>query len=153
MDDPYRRPTFAPALFYKDPVAALDWLERAFGFKRSMVITDPSGKLGHAEMKFGDGVVYVGGEWADFAASPLSVGGKNTQVAHVMLREDIDAHCERARRAGAAIVSEPQDQFYGDRSYRARDLEGHQWSFAQPVRAVSREEAEKVSGLTIKGWA
>src|ERR1700687_1359505 len=86
MDDPYRRPTFAPAVFYQDPFAALDWLERAFGVQRSMVIKEPSRTLGHTEMKFGDGVVYVGGEWADFAASPLSVGGKNTQVTHVMLR-------------------------------------------------------------------
>src|SRR5271166_3895542 len=50
MDDPYRRPIFTPALFYRDPFAALDWLERAFGFERSMVITDSSGALGHAEM-------------------------------------------------------------------------------------------------------
>ena len=118
-----------------------------------MVITDSSGKLGHAEMRFGDGTIYVGGEWAEFTASPASVGGKNTQVVHVRVNEDIDSHCERARRAGAVIVMELADQFYGDRSYRARDPEGHNWSFGQPVRTVSREEAEKASGLTIKGWA
>ena len=129
MDDPYRRSAFTPALFYKDPLAALDWLERAFGFERSMVITEASGALGHAEMRFGDGTIYVGKEWADFTASPASIGGKNTQVVHVRVDGDIDAHCERARRAGAVIVMEPKDQFYGDRSYRARDLEGHHWTF------------------------
>ena len=83
MDDPYRRSAFTPALFYKDPFAALDWLERAFGFERSMVITEASGALGHAEMRFGDGTIYVGKEWADFTVSPASIGGKNTQVVHV----------------------------------------------------------------------
>jgi uncharacterized glyoxalase superfamily protein PhnB len=153
MEDPFRRPTFGSAVFYKDPFAALDWLEKAFGFARSMVITDKDGKLGHAEMKFGEGYIMVGSEWADFAASPSSVGGKNTQTIHLHLKDGIDAHCERARAAGAAIVREPTDQFYGDRSYMAKDPEGHVWSFAQTVRHVSREEAEKASGLKIEGWS
>jgi len=46
-----------------------------------------------------------------------------------------------------------EEQFYGDRTYRARDFEGHCWSFGQPVRAVTREEAEQASGFTIEGWA
>jgi hypothetical protein len=50
------------------------------------------------------------------------------------------------------ILAEPSDQFYGDRTYRARDLEGHIWSFAQTVRQVSREQAEQASGLKIEGW-
>jgi hypothetical protein len=50
------------------------------------------------------------------------------------------------------ITREPEDQFYGDRVYAARDLEGHVWSFGQTVRTVSREEAERVSGLKIEGW-
>jgi uncharacterized glyoxalase superfamily protein PhnB len=62
-----------------------------------MVITDKEGNLGHSEMKFGDSLVYVGSEWADFVASPASTGGKNTQSIHVHLKEGIDAHCARAR--------------------------------------------------------
>jgi uncharacterized glyoxalase superfamily protein PhnB len=152
MDNPTRHPTFAPALFYKDPFAALDFLEKAFGFERLMVITDAQGKLAHSEMKFGDGHIMVGGEWADFVASPAAAGGKNTQTTHVQLQDGIDAHCQRARAAGAVIVREPADQFYGDRSYMAKDPEGHVWSFAQTVRQVSREEAERASGLKIEGW-
>lgn len=53
---------------------------------------------------------------------------------------------------GAILVQEPADQFYGDRTYRARDPEGHVWTFGQTVRRVSREEAEKASGLKIEGW-
>ena len=117
-----------------------------------MVISDKDGHLAHAEMTFGDSYLMIGSEWADFVASPASVGGKNTQSIHVQLHDGIDAHCERARAAGAAILMEPADQFYGDRTYRARDLEGHVWTFAQTVRRVTREEAERASGLKIEGW-
>lgn len=149
MDDPFRRAALTAGAFYRDPRGALDWLEKAFGFQRSMVISDSDGRLGHAEMRFGDSRVYVGGEWAEFVASPVSVGGKNTQSIHVHLEDGVDAHCARARAAGAVILQEPADQFYGDRTYRARDPEGHVWTFGQTVRRVSREEAEKASGLKI----
>jgi uncharacterized glyoxalase superfamily protein PhnB len=152
MENPYRRPTFGSAIFYRDPLAALDWLEKAFGFERSMVITDKEGKLAHSEMKFGDGYIMVGSEWADFVASPSSVGSKNTQTIHVHLNNGLEAHCDRARSAGAVIVMEPADQFYGDRTYMAKDPEGHVWSFAQTLRYVTREDAEKASGLKIEGW-
>ena len=120
MDDQFQRPTFGSAVLYKDPVAALDWLQKAFGFERTMVITDATGKLVHSEMRFGDGYIMVGGEFADFVASPASVGGKNTQSIHVHLKDGLDAHCARARTAGAVIVREPEDQFYGDRVYSAK---------------------------------
>jgi uncharacterized glyoxalase superfamily protein PhnB len=152
MQDPFRRPALGSALFYKDAFAALDWLEKAFGFERTMVITDKDGKLGHSEMRFGDGYIMIGGEWIDYVASPASIGGKNTQSIHVHLASGLDDHCERARAAGATILQEPADQFYGDRTYRARDPEGHVWTFGQTVRYVGREEAEKASGLTIEGW-
>lgn len=154
MEDPWRRAVFTPSVNYRDPAAALDWLERAFGFERVMVITDDKGEVGHAEMSFrgGSDLVMIGGEWADFVASPASVGGRNTQRIHVQVPDGLDEHCAHARAAGAKIVREPQDEFYGDRAYMARDLEGHVWTFAQPVRRVSRQEAEAASGLKIEGW-
>lgn len=152
MDDPFRRPALTSALIYKDPWAALDWLEKAFGFERSIVITDKDGNLGHSEMRFGDGVIYVSAPWTDFTTSPADTGGKCTQAIHVHMKSGIDEHCARAREAGAVILAEPQDQFYGDRTYRARDPEGHFWTFGQTVRQVSREDAEKASGLKIEGW-
>jgi len=150
------RQTFIPALSYKDPLAALEWLEKAFGFERSMLIMGRSGVYRadefHAEMKFGNGVVMIGGEWTEHHRSPRSAGGVMTQTVHVHLDEDIDAHCARARAAGAKIVAEPADQFYGDRTYRAADPEGHVWSIGQTRRQVSREDAEKASDLKIEGW-
>ncbi|CAB3775972.1 VOC family protein [Pararobbsia alpina] len=152
MNKPSQRPSLGSAVCYKDPWAALDWLERAFGFERTMVISDAEGRLAHSEMRFGDSYLMVGSEWAEFTASPSSTNGKNTQTIHVHLNEDIDAHCERARSAGATILQEPSDQFYGHRTYRARDPEGHVWTFGQTVRHVTREEAETASGLKIEGW-
>lgn len=143
--------TFTPAIFYKDPKAALDWLQRAFGFEVTMLLEEADGTLAHSEMGFaGRGRLMVGAEWADWTKSPQSVQGTNTQSIRVAVETDVDAHCERARSAGAVIVQEPETQFYGARTYRARDPEGHVWTFAQFVADVSREEAERATGLKIK---
>jgi uncharacterized glyoxalase superfamily protein PhnB len=152
MANPFGRPAFTSALYYKDPMAALAWLEKAFGFERVMVITDKDGNLAHSEMRFAGGLIMVGSEWTDYVASPASAGGRNTQSIHVHLEDGIDAHCERAKAAGAVIVRELENQFYGDRTYSARDVEGHVWSFGQNLHHVSREDAEKASGLKIEGW-
>lgn len=141
------RPAFIPSLAYKDNRAALAWLQSAFGFEPSEVLTDAKGNIVHAEMSHGDGVVMIGGEWADWTRSPASLGGKNTQRVHVRLNRGIDEHCARARQAGAKIVMEPADQFYGDRTYIATDPEGHYWTFSQPVREVSRQEMEQATGF------
>lgn len=140
------------AVCYQNPKAALAWLEAAFGFELVMLIEDGEGNLAHSEMRFGDAALMVGNEWSDDHKSPLSIGGKNTQTVHVQISTDIDAHCERARAAGAEIIAEPATQFYGDRTYRCRDPEGHIWTVGQTVAAVTREEAEAASGLKIQGW-
>lgn len=141
------RPSFIPALVYRDNRAALKWLQTAFGFDASEVLTDSQGNIAHAEMRHGDGVVMIGNEWAEWTKSPASLGGKNTQRVHVRIERDIDGHCARARQAGATIVMEPADQFYGERTYIAADLEGHHWTFSQTVKHVSAEDMEKASGL------
>lgn len=149
---PATRSTLMATLTYRDSRAAIVWLEQAFGFETVMLLEDPSGEIAHCEMKLGDGAISVGSEWAEPYRSPASIGGWCTQNLNVHIEEDIDAHCERARAAGATIVAAPETQFYGDRSYRCRDLEGHMWTIAQTVSAVTREEAEAASGLKITGW-
>ena len=143
---------FRSALFYQDPKAALAWLEKAFGFELVMLLEDADGAVAHSQMEFGDSYIMVGQEWSDDHKSPRSIGGKNTQTVHIQIDGDLDAHCERARSAGAEIIAEPETQFYGDRTYRCRDLEGHIWTVSQTVASVSREEAEAASGLKITGW-
>jgi uncharacterized glyoxalase superfamily protein PhnB len=144
------RPSTAPCVSYKDPRAALEWLEKAFGFETTMVVENPDGSIGHSEMRVGDGLIMVGSEWDAQHRSPASVGGINTQSIHVYLTEDIDAHYRRARAAGATIIREPADQFYGERSYMAVDPEGHIWSFGLISKAMSHEEMADAGGRPVR---
>jgi len=146
------RSALSSALCYRDPKAALRFLEAAFGFEVVMLIEDDQGALAHSEMRHGDALIMIGNEWTEDHKSPASIGGKNTQTIHIRVETDCDAHCERARAAGFEILAEPATQFYGDRTYRCRDPEGHIWTIGQTVAAVSREEAEKATGLKITGW-
>jgi uncharacterized glyoxalase superfamily protein PhnB len=92
----------------------------------------------------------VGREWDEFHKSPVSIGGVNTQSVHLQIDSDVDAHYERARAAGARIIREPVDQFYGDRLYACADPEGHQWSFARTVTEMSHDEMAKAGGIAVR---
>jgi uncharacterized glyoxalase superfamily protein PhnB len=152
MPDLKSRPTVVPAIVYRDSMAAFEWLQTAFGFEPAMLITDAEGKLAHSEMEFEGGWIMVGNEWSADHKSPASIDGKCTQTVHIQVASDIEAHCARARAAGAEIIAEPEDQFYGDRTYRARDLEGHIWTFGQTVKEVPPEDWEKETGLKTRLW-
>ena len=140
---PEGMPRVTPYLYYDDLAAALDWLGRAFGLTTRMSIPGPEGRLMHAEMTMADGVVMMGQTGMEpSCVSPRSQNGVNTQSLYIYV-DNVERHCERARAAGATIIRAPEDQFWGDRMYTARDPEGHAWSFAQAVREVSPEEIEK----------
>jgi uncharacterized glyoxalase superfamily protein PhnB len=142
-------PTVVPALYYQDPKAALAFLEAAFGFEISLCIVDESGKIAHSEMRLGNGRIMVGGlGWYDWTKSPHLLDGVNTQTIHLEV-EDVEAHFARAKAAGAAIVGEPEDQFYGARTYRARDPEGHFWSVSQTTREFRPETDMAGTGMSI----
>jgi uncharacterized glyoxalase superfamily protein PhnB len=139
-------PRISSALFYEDAGAAIDWLCRAFGFEVRLRVDGEGGRVEHSELTFGDdGLIMVGstGGKSDRADplptnSPRALGGINTQCLCVCV-DDADAHCERARAAGAKILQPPANQDYGeayweDRTYRAADPEGHQWWFMQRIR-------------------
>ena len=145
-----RRPSFIPSLVYKDNRAALKWLREAFGFEVSEVLTDSMDNIVHAEMTFGDGVVMIGTEYFAWMKSPQAIGGTNTQRVHVRVDKDIDTHYARAVAAGAKIEMKPADQFYGDRTYMAADLEGHHWTFFQAVKNVPFADMEKATGFKFK---
>ncbi len=135
-------PRISSALFYDDAAAAIDWLTRAFGFAVQERVEDEQGRIVHSQLVLDGGLIMVGqtGLQPDrtYQQSPQAVAGANTQSLAVYV-DDADAHCERARAAGAAITIEPATQDYGegywvDRSYGARDLEGHHWWFLQRLR-------------------
>ena len=146
-------PTLISAVVYRQRRAAIAWLERAFGFETVMLLETADGEVAHCEMRLGDSLLMVGSEWSAEYKSPASLGGKNTQAIHIHVEEDVDAHCAKAEAAGAEVFARPETQFYGDRTYRCRDPEGHVWTVSQTVEAVSREAAEAKTGLKITGWA
>lgn len=152
MADYYRPKGLSSAVCYVDANAAFRWLEDAFGFEPLMVILDATERIAHSEMTYGNSVIMIGNEWSDDHKSPKSINGKNTQTVHVQLdrSEDIDAHCDRARKAGAEILQEPDTQFYGDRTYRARDPEGHIWTFGVTIEEIGPEKWDASSGLTTR---
>ena len=122
---------------YADVAAALRFLADAFGFREKLRMPGKDGKIAHAEMTLGDGLVMMGHPGPEYR-NPKRLG-QTTQSLYVYV-EDVDAHCARAKRAGAKILDEPADQFYGDRRYGAEDPEGHHWFFATHVRDVSPED-------------
>jgi PhnB protein len=132
-------PQLTPYLFYEDVPAALAWLATAFGFEERMRMTEPDGTVAHAEMALGDAVIMMGCPGPDYR-SPKRLGQATIGLyVHV---PDVDAHCQRAREAGATIEAELEDKPYGDRVYGALDREGHQWWFAQTVRTMDADELE-----------
>ncbi len=149
MDTAPARPTITPVLWYRDPTAALAFLERAFGFETRMVVNGEAGEVVHSETAIGDGVVMVVGPPRDGGVSPADWGGRYTSGTHVQLSEGVDAHYERARAAGAKIVRELATQPYGDRVYICQDLEDHHWSFGQTVKAMTFDEMAQATGETI----
>jgi uncharacterized glyoxalase superfamily protein PhnB len=129
MTEPSRaaRPTMVPYFGYRDAVAALRWLAEAFGFEERQAYAAPDGTVMHAEMAFGGDVVMIGtGEPpAEGNAAATSPSGHGIYV----VVEDVDAHHERAKAAGARIVYGPEETAFGTRRYRALDPEVYEWSF------------------------
>jgi len=123
---PEGSPNIFPALRYKNAAAALEWLGRAFGFEKQMVVPGPEGTIAHAQMKLGPGVIMLGsGKHGPGTDNPWNTVKQGVYV----YVEDVDAHYARAKAAGAEIVMELEDTDYGSRGYSVRDLEGHLWSF------------------------
>jgi uncharacterized glyoxalase superfamily protein PhnB len=122
--------TIFPGMRYRDAASAINWLEKAFGFKRQMVVPGPNGTVTHAQLIFDGGAILILGSLKDDEfryKSPREAGGV-TQATYFYVA-DIDAHFARARAAGAEIVIPLRDTDYGSREYSARDPEGHLWHF------------------------
>jgi len=144
-DSPKGWPRISSVVMYKDANAAIDWLCRAFGFEVRIKVQGDNGDVVHSELTFGDGVIMPAQEnagateaYRNLGRSSKSIGGVFTQSMVVQI-DDADAHCARARAAGATIFMEPSVHDYGedywaDKSYGAVDLEGHHWWFSQRVR-------------------
>ena len=123
--------TMIPALRYRDAPAAIDWLCRAFGFERHLVVPGDGDTIAHAQLVLGKGMIMLGSAREDaydqLIRHPADAGGV-TQAPYVVIA-DADTHCTQAKAAGAEILYDIEDQPHGGRTYTCRDSEGHIWNF------------------------
>jgi uncharacterized glyoxalase superfamily protein PhnB len=122
---------FIPVLRYRDAKAAIGFLVDAFGFEARLVVEGDGGLIEHAQLVHGDGMVMLGSARDDEYSRLIGLEGDATQSAsslYVMV-DDVTAHAEHTRRAGAEILIEPSEQYYGGSDYTTRDPEGNVWSF------------------------
>jgi uncharacterized glyoxalase superfamily protein PhnB len=129
-----------PMIAYEDGNAAMDWLIEAFGFVEADRRISPDGVLAHGELEVGDGIIMLATPTPDYQGPKhhrenCEVARKWSRVPYIIdgvlvQVDDVEAHCDRARAAGAVILSEPETTDDG-RRYRAEDLEGHRWMFEE----------------------
>lgn len=130
-----------PYLHVRDAVAAIEFYCRAFGAVESMRLNDPSGRIGHAELRFGDATLMLSDEFPEFGIKgPATVGG-STCTLHLHV-DDADAAIAAAVAAGAELVLEPTDHFYGERSGVVLDPFGHRWTIGHSVEDVTPAEMQ-----------
>jgi uncharacterized glyoxalase superfamily protein PhnB len=136
-----------PYLLYRDAGAAVEWLTRAFGLREvGTSYKDAEGRVTHAEMKLGKASLMLGSPGRDFK-NPKLLGGVTLNL-YVDV-DHVDKHHMQAVKAGATIVEEPKDTFYGARRYGAEDPEGHQWYFAEDLskkRKAAKKSRRKTAG-------
>ncbi|MFO0983719.1 MAG: VOC family protein [Planctomycetota bacterium] len=136
---PAGMPACCPYLFYDDLESAMRFLAAAFGFEKRFAHAGADGKIAHAQLAHGAAVIMLGATNAPGALrrgrSPKDAGSLNASV--YMYVDDVDAHCRRAHQAGAEVLTEPANTFWGDRLYCAVDPEGQFWCFATHTRDVA----------------
>jgi uncharacterized glyoxalase superfamily protein PhnB len=134
--------TIFPTLTYADAPGAIEFLVNAFGFDRHAVYSGEQGEVHHAELRLGNGLVMLGSAREDTPATGGGAGGIYVVV------EDVDAHAQHARAAGAELTREPHDTDYGSREYGARDPEGNVWHFGSYQPFEFDHEAEQAKRAT-----
>ena len=137
-DNLWRSPDIVPTLAYEDVPAAVEWLSRVFGFtERSDARLTWNGGS-RTWMEIGDGLVNLASSGGHDLHSPRIAGGSSHALKIYV--DDVDRHFAHAKAAGANIISEPEDGFWGGRIYRAVDLEGHHWVFSQKGRDLAAND-------------
>ncbi len=132
-------PQVTPYLCVDGAAAAIEFYGKVLGTTERMRMGGPDGKVGHAELQLGSGLVMLADEFPDTGQrNPRSLGGSPVTVSVYV--EDVDAVFARALEAGATEVRAVTDQFYGDRAGQFQDPFGHLWSVATHVEDVSPEE-------------
>jgi PhnB protein len=135
-------PRVSPYLVVDGAAQAIDFYTQVLGASERMRMGGPDGKIGHAELQFGDSVVMLADEYPDMGyVGPKAVGG--TPVTIGVYVEDVDKTFDAAVKAGAKALRPVEDQFYGDRSGQIEDPFGHRWSIQTHVEDVPPDEMQK----------
>ena len=131
-----------PYLRVKGADRAIDWYKRAFGVTEKFRLTEPSGRVGHCELLFGQATLMLSEEYPEHGLlGPQSVGG--TSVTLHLHVDNADAMIDRAVAAGATLVRPPSDAFYGERGGTIRDPFGHDWLIGHDIEDVAPEEMQR----------
>jgi len=131
--------TATPYLIVKGAAEALDYYKRAFGAVELFRMADPTGKVGHAEIKIGDSIIMLADEHPEMGfRGPESLGG--SPIGIMLYVEDVDTRFNKAIAAGGKLLKPLQDQFYGDRSGSLTDPFGHVWTIATHKEDIAAEE-------------
>lgn len=131
-----------PYLCCKDAGAAIDFYKAAFGATEVLRLTEPSGRVGHAELRIGDALIMISDEYPEMdVRSPKTLGGSAVML-HLYV-DDVDAFVTHAVAAGAILERAVADQFYGDRSGQVIDPFGHRWDIGTHVEDVSLAEVQQ----------
>ena len=134
--------TVTPYLAVEDAAAAIDYYKKVFGAKERVRMDTPEGKIGHAELEIGDSLVMLADAVPQFSTrAPTEVGATTASI--FLYVEDVDTVVKGAVDAGATVLMEVADQFWGDRFGTVQDPFGHQWSVATHVEDVPPEEIEE----------
>jgi uncharacterized glyoxalase superfamily protein PhnB len=118
-------PNIFPCFRYADAPAAIEWLNKVFGFEKQFLVPGENHTVAHAQLRLGAGMIMMGSGGKPDPANPWATERCGTYVVVA----DIDAHYARAKAAGAKIERALADTDYGSREYSARDCDGHLWSF------------------------
>lgn len=130
-----------PALSYDDASAMIEFLCRAFGFEQRFRLDMPDGSVGHASLTMDGAEITLASAYPEGGlGGPASL--PHLHASMMVYVEDVDAHFARAQSEGARILQEPEDQFYGDRVYRAADPEGGHWWFHERLSEVSAADMQ-----------
>ena len=131
-----------PYLRVKGAAAAIDFYKQAFGATEGMRLAEPSGRIGHAEIKIGPATIMLADEFPEMGiVGPQTLGG--TSIALHLHVDNVDALLARAITAGATVTRQPEDQFYGERTAAIRDPFGHEWLLGHTIEPVSPEEMQR----------
>jgi uncharacterized glyoxalase superfamily protein PhnB len=131
-----------PYLRVNGAAAAIDFYERVFGAQEKFRLSEPTGRIGHAELSIGNITLMLSDEYPEYGiVGPQSIGGTGSSIhLHVI---NADAMAARAVEAGATMIREPADHFYGERSCTVRDPFGHEWILGHEIEQVSPEEMQR----------